>query len=163
MTLDEILGEVSTYGARYVTVTGGEPLAQPETPELLNRLCDTGYAVSLETSGSRDIGELDDRVSVVMDLKTPGSGEVDKNRFENLVELDSNDQVKFVITNRADYEWSREKLTEYGLAEKCEVLFSPVSGDLDAKLLAQWILEDRLPVRMQLQLHKIIWGDERGR
>jgi len=163
MTLDDILTEVSTYGAQHVTVTGGEPLAQPGTPELLHRLCDAGYAVSLETSGSRDISGLDHRVCVVMDLKTPGSGEVDKNRFENVEELDRNDHVKFVITSRADYEWSRKKLTEYRLDNKCEVLFSPVSESLDAKRLAQWILEDRLPVRMQLQLHKIIWGDERGR
>lgn len=163
MTLDGILNDVSTYGARHVTVTGGEPLAQPDTPQLLAHLCDAGYEVSLETSGSRDISGLDDRVSVVMDLKTPGSGEVDKNLYENIDALDDNDQIKFVIADRADYEWSRGKLKEYRLEEKCEVLFSPVSGDLDAKLLAQWILQDRLPVRMQLQLHKIIWGDERGR
>ncbi len=163
LTLDEILGEVATHGARYVTVTGGEPLAQPNTPELLTRLCDAGHAVSLETSGSRDIGALDDRVSVVMDLKTPGSGEVDKNRYENIDVLDSNDQIKFVIADRADYKWCCDQLVEYRLDSKCEVLFSPVSEMLDAKILAEWILEDRLPVRLQLQLHKIIWGDERGR
>lgn len=163
LSLDEILNEVAIHGAHYVTVTGGEPLAQYETPELLNRLCDAGYAVSLETSGSRDISGLDDRVGVVMDLKTPGSGELDKNRYENINALDSNDQIKFVIADRADYEWSRGQLVDHQLDNKCEVLFSPVSESLDAKSLAQWILEDRLPVRMQLQLHKIIWGDERGR
>jgi 7-carboxy-7-deazaguanine synthase len=163
LSLDEILNEVAVHGAHYVTVTGGEPLAQPETPELLRRLCNAGYVVSLETSGSREISGLDDRVSVVMDLKTPGSGELDKNLYENINALDGNDQVKFVITDRADYEWSRGQLVEHQLDSKCEVLFSPVSESLDAKSLAQWILEDRLPVRMQLQLHKIIWGDERGR
>ena len=163
LPLDEILGEVAVHGARYVTVTGGEPLAQPDTPELLTRLCDAGYAVSLETSGSRDISKLDSRVSVIMDIKTPGSGEVDKNRYENIDALDSNDQIKFVITDRADYEWSRNQLVEHQLDNKCEVLFSPVNETLDAKMLAEWILEDRLPVRMQLQLHKIIWGNERGR
>ncbi len=163
MTLDEILRDVSTYGARYVTVTGGEPLAQTDTPALLAMLCDAGYQVSLETSGSRDVNALDDRVNVVMDLKTPGSGESDKNRYENIDALDSNDQIKFVITDRADYEWSCHLLAEHQLDKRCEVLFSPVSGELEAKLLAQWILQDRLPVRMQLQLHKLIWGDERGR
>jgi len=163
LTLDEILDNVSVHGTRYVTVTGGEPLAQPEAPELLSRLCEAGYEVSLETSGSRDIDGLDDRVSVVMDLKTPGSGEVDKNLYENIAALDSNDQVKFVITDRADYEWSCDLLDKHQLSRKCEVLFSPVSGALDANLLADWILSDHLPVRMQLQLHKIIWGDERGR
>lgn len=163
ISIDGILDEVSKYGARYVTVTGGEPLAQPDTADLLTRLCDANYEVSLETSGSRDIKHIDNRVSVVMDLKTPGSGEVDKNLYENINELDSNDQVKFVITSRADYEWSRERLAQYHLDSKCEVLFSPVTETLDVKNLAQWILEDRLPVRMQLQLHKIIWGDERGR
>ncbi|MEE8388065.1 MAG: 7-carboxy-7-deazaguanine synthase QueE [Acidiferrobacterales bacterium] len=163
LTLDAILGEVALHGARYVTVTGGEPLAQSDTLELLTRLCDIGYEVSLETSGSRDITDVDDRVSVVMDLKTPGSGEVDKNRYANIDVLSRNDQVKFVIIDRADYEWSREQLAEYRLDNKCEVLFSPVSETLDAKSLAEWILEDRLPVRMQIQLHKIIWGNERGR
>ncbi len=163
LSLDEILNEVAVHGAHYVTVTGGEPLAQPETPELLRRLCNAGYVVSLETSGSREISGLDDRVSVVMDLKTPGSGELDKNLYENINALDGNDQVKFVITDRADYEWSRGQLVEHQLDSKCEVLFSPVSASLEAKSLAQWILEDHLPVRMQLQLHKIIWGDERGR
>ncbi len=163
IAIDGILDEVSKYGARYVTVTGGEPLAQPDTADLLTRLCDANYEVSLETSGSRDIRNIDKRVSVVMDLKTPGSGEVDKNLYENIDELDSNDQVKFVITNREDYDWSCERLAQYHLDSRCEVLFSPVTETLDVKSLAQWILEDRLPVRMQLQLHKIIWGDERGR
>lgn len=163
ISLDSILETVATHDARFVTLTGGEPLAQSLAPELLTRLCDAGYEVSLETSGSRDIAKLDNRVSVVMDLKTPGSGEVDKNLYENINALSDNDQVKFVIMDRADYEWSCKKLTEYQLDKKCEVLFSPVSESMDARSLAEWILQDHLPVRMQLQLHKIIWGDERGR
>lgn len=163
ISLDSILETVATHDARFVTLTGGEPLAQSLAPELLTRLCDAGYEVSLETSGSRDIAKLDNRVSVVMDLKTPGSGEVDKNLYENINALSDNDQVKFVIMDRADYEWSCKKLAEYQLDKKCEVLFSPVSESMDARSLAEWILQDHLPVRMQLQLHKIIWGDERGR
>lgn len=163
LSLDSILDSVAVHGAHYVTLTGGEPLAQPEAPELLTRLCDAGYEVSLETSGSRDISDIDDRVSVVMDLKTPGSGEVSKNRYENIEALRSNDQVKFVIMDRADYEWSCKQLAHYQLNKICEVLFSPVSETMDVRSLAEWILQDRLPVRMQLQLHKIIWGDARGR
>ena len=144
-------------------MTGGEPLAQPDVISLLTQLCDSGYEVSLETSGSRDISDVDDRVSVVMDLKTPGSGESDKNLYENIQRLDQNDQVKFVIQDREDYEWSREQLAKSTLDQKCEVLFSPVHDKLEPDLLAKWILDDRLPVRMQVQLHKIVWGDERGR
>jgi 7-carboxy-7-deazaguanine synthase len=163
MSLDEIIERVDEYRSRHVCVTGGEPLAQPGVIPLLRILCDRGYQVSLETSGSRNINAVDDRVSVVMDLKTPGSGECDRNLYDNIDRLDDNDQVKFVILDRADYEWSREQVEKYHLSEKCEVLFSPVHGQLEIKDLAQWILEDRLPVRLQVQLHKLIWGDERGR
>jgi len=163
MTLDQVVDQVRSYGARFVTVTGGEPLAQPDVILLLRRLCDVGLDVSLETSGSRDIATVDERVSVVMDLKTPGSGECDKNLYDNIDKLDSNDQVKFVILDRDDYQWSRDQLEKYRLNEKCEVLFSPVHGDLETRDLAEWILQDRLPVRLQIQLHKLIWGDERAR
>ena len=163
MSLEEIIERVDEYKSRHVCVTGGEPLAQPGVIPLLRILCDRGYQVSLETSGSRNISAVDDRVSVVMDLKTPGSGECDRNLYDNINRLDDNDQVKFVILDRADYEWSREQVEKYHLSEKCEVLFSPVHGQLEIKDLAQWILEDRLPVRLQVQLHKLIWGDERGR
>jgi len=163
MTFDAILAEVAQHSARYVTVTGGEPLAQKPCRELLRRLCDAGYEVSLETSGALDIGGLDPRVSVVMDLKTPGSGEEAKNLYANVEYLTSKDQVKFVICDRADYEWSRAQLAEHRLAERCEVLFSPVWGQVEPRQLAEWILADRLPVRMQVQLHKLLWGEERGR
>jgi 7-carboxy-7-deazaguanine synthase len=163
MTLAQVVEQVRDYGAHHVTVTGGEPLAQPDVIPLLEQLCDDGFEVSLETSGSRDITEVDARVSVVMDLKTPGSGECDKNRYDNIDELDSNDQVKFVIANRQDYEWSREQLAKFKLDKKCEVLFSPVHDQLGTRDLAEWILEDKLPVRLQVQLHKLIWGDERAR
>jgi len=163
MTLAQVVEQVRGYGAHHVTVTGGEPLAQPDVIPLLEQLCDDGFEVSLETSGSRDITEVDARVSVVMDLKTPGSGECDKNRYDNIDELDSNDQVKFVIANRQDYEWSREQLAKFKLDQKCEVLFSPVHDQLGTRDLAEWILEDKLPVRLQVQLHKLIWGDERAR
>lgn len=163
MTLDAILARVADYAPRYVTVTGGEPLAQKPCRELLQRLCAAGYAVSLETSGAVDIAGLDPRVSIVMDIKTPGSGEETKNRYANIALLTAQDQVKFVICDRADYEWSRAKLAEYQLAEACEVLFSPSFGELEPATLADWILQDRLPVRMQIQLHKLLWGDARGR
>jgi 7-carboxy-7-deazaguanine synthase len=163
MTFDEIADRVASYETRHVCVTGGEPLAQPDVIPLLELLCDRGYQVSLETSGSRDIAPVDDRVSVVMDLKTPGSGECDRNLYDNIDQLDGNDQLKFVIQDRADYEWSRAQLDKYRLSEKCEVLFSPVHGKLETRELADWILADRLPVRLQVQLHKLIWGDERGR
>ncbi len=160
---EDILGEVRKYSARHITVTGGEPLAQAATPQLLQDLCDAGYRVSLETSGCCDIGGIDKRVSVVMDIKTPSSGESEKNLYTNIKHLRDEDQVKFVVRDRADYEWSRDKMAEYTLDEKCEVLFSPVHNVLSPELLAQWILDDQLFVRMQLPLHKQIWGDERGR
>lgn len=163
MSLDAILYSVAAHQPHYVTVTGGEPLAQRPCRELLRRLCDGGYDVSLETSGAVDIAGIDPRVSVVMDLKTPGSGEESKNLYDNIEHLRPRDQVKFVIGDRTDYEWSCARLKEYRLDRRCEVLFSPVHGELDPKRLAEWILEDRLPVRMQVQLHKLLWGDERGR
>jgi 7-carboxy-7-deazaguanine synthase len=164
MALDEILARVGGYASRYVTVTGGEPLAQPGCLWLLTRLADAGYAVSLETSGALDIAGVDPRVSIVMDLKTPGSGEGARNRHANIALLRREDQVKFVIRDRADYEWSRAKLAEHRLAEVCgEVLFSPSYGELEPRILAEWILEDRLPVRLQIQLHKLLWGDVPGR
>jgi 7-carboxy-7-deazaguanine synthase len=163
-TLDDIVADVAAQRARHVCVTGGEPLAQPECLPLLTRLCDAGHEVSLETSGALDIAGVDQRVSVVMDLKCPGSGEVARNRYENIALLAAKDQVKFVISDRADYDWARFKLDEYDLPARVgEVLFSPEHGRLAPDLLAQWILDDCLPVRMQLQLHKLIWGDARGR
>ncbi|MGD8484897.1 MAG: 7-carboxy-7-deazaguanine synthase QueE, partial [Thioalkalispiraceae bacterium] len=138
-TLDEILEQVKRYAPRYVTVTGGEPLAQKQCPSLLTRLCDAGYEVSLETSGAMDVSQVDARVSKVMDLKTPASGEESKNRYENINALTANDQVKFVISDREDYEWSVDKLTQYRLADKCEVLFSPVHGRLSPTQLADWV------------------------
>jgi len=158
-----ILGEVAQYAPRYVTVTGGEPLAQRACIGLLKQLCDRDYEVSLETSGALDVGMVDKRVVIVMDLKTPGSGEVAKNRYANIALLAAKDQVKFVLCDRADYEWSRATLAEQRLTERCEVLFSPAYGRLDPATLADWILQDRLAVRLQIQLHKLLWGDARGR
>ena len=163
MALPEILAQVASHAPRHVTVTGGEPLAQRPCETLLTQLCDAGYAVSLETSGALDISRVDARVRVVMDIKTPGSGEDTKNDAANLQHLKPVDEIKFVICDRADYEWSRERLRRERLAERCEVLFSPVWGRLEARDLAEWILADRLPVRMQVQLHKLLWGEMRGR
>jgi 7-carboxy-7-deazaguanine synthase len=154
---------VSAWQPRYVTVTGGEPLAQKSCLPLLSRLCDAGYEVSLETSGALDVGGVDPRVVKVMDLKTPGSGECEQNRMENLRHLSPRDQVKFVICDRADYDWSRELIAREGLARRCELLFSPCHGRQEPAELADWILADRLPVRFQLQLHKYLWGDARGK
>ncbi|MGB5562664.1 MAG: 7-carboxy-7-deazaguanine synthase QueE [Sedimenticolaceae bacterium] len=161
--MDNILETVAQYEARHVTVTGGEPLAQTECVNLLTALCDAGYQVSLETSGAIDISTVDPRVVRVMDLKTPGSGEMDKNLYANIEHLRAADQVKFVITDEADYQWSRDQLQRWDLAARCEVLFSPVAGDLPPAQLADWILRDRLDVRFQLQLHKVLWGNEPGR
>jgi len=161
---ERILAEVARYGARHVTVTGGEPLAQPECRNLLAALVAAGYHCALETSGALPIADIDPAVSVVMDLKTPASGEVHRNLYDNIALLKPADQVKFVISDRADYDWSVFKLDEHDLRGRgCEILFSPVYGRLAPATLAQWILDDRLPVRLQLQLHKIIWGEERGR
>ncbi|WP_111643160.1 7-carboxy-7-deazaguanine synthase QueE [Marinimicrobium alkaliphilum] len=163
LSLDEILAQVASYGARHVCVTGGEPLAQPDCLPLLNALCDAGYAVSLETSGALSLEGIDERVSKVMDLKTPGSGEVARNRWENIPLLQAQDQVKFVICSREDYQWARLKLDEHQLLERVgEVLFSPCHGEVEPATLADWILADRLPVRFQMQLHKLLWGDKPG-
>jgi 7-carboxy-7-deazaguanine synthase len=161
--LEEILRRVGTTGAHYVTVTGGEPLAQKECLPLLKMLCDAGYDVSLETGGSLDISGVDPRVSVILDIKTPGSGEVGKNLWANLQHLKPDDEVKFVLCGREDYDWAKQVLAEHCVAEHCPVLFSPVYNQLEARDLAQWILQDKLPVRFQLQLHKILWGEEPGR
>ncbi|WP_460426940.1 7-carboxy-7-deazaguanine synthase QueE [Azotobacter armeniacus] len=164
LSLPAILERVAGYRPRYVCVTGGEPLAQPNGIALLRQLCDAGYEVSLETSGAFDISAVDCRVSRVLDLKTPGSGEVARNRYENIALLTRNDQVKFVLCSRQDYDWAVSKLIEYCLDERVdEVLFSPSHGQLDGRELADWIIADNLPVRLQLQLHKILWNDAQGR
>ena len=163
LEIDEILQRVAEYQPRYITVTGGEPLAQKPCIELLQALCEKGYDVSLETSGALDISEVDPRVSRVVDIKTPGSLEVKKNRWENIDLLSSHDQVKFVICDREDYQWSKKILEQYSLEKRCEVLFSPSAGQQNAGELANWIIEDHLPVRLQIQLHKFLWGDAPGR
>ena len=159
----DIVAEVKNYNARYVTVTGGEPLAQKSCYELLTLLCDLNVEVSLETSGAMDISSVDSRVITVMDLKTPASGEESKNKYQNIQYLKKQDQLKFVICDRNDYEWSCQKLTEYDLTSRCEILFSPIHGELKPAELADWIIEDDLPVRMQIQMHKYLWGDEQGK
>jgi 7-carboxy-7-deazaguanine synthase len=161
MSLEEVLVAVGQYATRYVTVTGGEPLAQPACLALLTRLCDAGYRVSLETGGALDISGVDARVMKVVDLKTPGSGEAHRNLYDNLRYINERDEVKFVICDRNDYEWARARLR--ALALPCEVLFSPSHGQLDPALLADWVLTDGLPVRFQIQLHKVLWGDVPGR
>ena len=161
--IDAILAEVARQGVRHVCVTGGEPLAQKRCLALLQRLCDAGYEVSLETSGAIDIAPVDPRVSRVMDIKTPGSGEVARNLWSNLEHLTPHDQIKFVLCSRADYDWAVHELRERALERHCEVLFSPSFGQLAPRELADWIVADRLPVRFQLQLHKILWNDEPGR
>ena len=162
-SFDGILDEVARHGARHVCVTGGEPLAQKRCVALLARLCDAGYEVSLETSGAIDIGEVDPRVSRVLDIKTPASGEVARNLWSNLPLLTPHDQVKFVICDRGDYEWSKGVLAEHRLAATCDVLFSPSFGQVSPRELADWIVEDRLQVRFQVQLHKLLWDDAPGR
>ncbi|MGK0674171.1 MAG: 7-carboxy-7-deazaguanine synthase QueE [Halothiobacillaceae bacterium] len=162
-TIDAILAEVARYGTPYVCVTGGEPLAQRRCLTLLAALCDVGYRVSLETSGAFDISVVDARVSRIMDLKTPASGEEGRNLYTNISHLRADDEVKFVIADRADYEWSVAKLREHDLPSRCQVLFSAVSGRLAPGQLADWILEDHLPVRLQVQLHKMLWDEVRGR
>ena len=161
--IDAILAEVAKHGVRHVCVTGGEPLAQKRCLVLLQLLCDAGYEVSLETSGAIDIAAVDARVSRVVDLKTPGSGEVARNLWSNLGHLTAHDQVKFVICSRDDYDWAVEALREHAIDTRCEVLFSPSFGQVAPRDLAEWIVADRLPVRFQLQLHKILWNDEPGR
>lgn len=161
--LPQILERVAAYQVRHVCVTGGEPLAQKGCTQLLRLLCDAGYRVSIETSGAIDIGNVDPRVTRVVDIKTPGSGEVTRNRMENLALLRADEQIKFVICDRADFEWSRDLVRERALNDVCTVLFSPSFGQLEARDLAQWILDERLPVRLQVQLHKYLWGDTPGR
>ena len=162
-SLEQILETVDGFGARHVTVTGGEPLAQPNCIPLLQQLCDKGYTVSLETSGAMPVDKVDSRVVKILDLKTPASGEVERNLYDNIAHLQPQDEVKFVICDRRDYEWARLKMDELNLQEKAgEVLFSPSQGQLNPTELAQWILDDKLPVRFQVQLHKLLWNDEPG-
>ena len=160
--IDAILDEVAKYGARHVCVTGGEPLAQKRCLVLLQRLCDAGYEVSLETSGALDVAPVDPRVIKVVDLKAPGSGEVARNLWSNLDAVTTRDQIKIVLADRADYDWAVSALREHELPARCEVLFSPVHGKLAPRELAEWILADALDVRMQLQLHKLLWGEQPG-
>lgn len=161
-TLGDIAARVERYGSRHVCVTGGEPLAQPRCKELLKTLCDAGYEVCLETSGALEAGGVDPRVSRVLDVKTPGSGEHARNRWENLETLSAHDAVKLVVTDRNDYEWARTFVREHQDLP-CPVFFSPSCEELPAAELAEWILEDRLPVRLQIQLHKVLWGGVPGR
>lgn len=163
MSLDQIMEQVATYTTSYVTVTGGEPLAQPMCKQLLELLCDNAKNVSLETSGALDVSQVDHRVVKVMDIKTPGSGESDRNLISNLQYLKPGDQVKFVICSKKDYEWSKDFIKEQPSVQCVDILMSPSYGQLDAVLLAEWILQDQLTVRFQLQLHKVLWGEERGR
>jgi 7-carboxy-7-deazaguanine synthase len=161
--IDAILAEVASHGVHHVCVTGGEPLAQKRCLVLLQKLCDAGYEVSLETSGAIDISEVDPRVVRVVDLKTPGSNEQQRNLLENIALLTDRDQVKFVLCSREDYDWAKEMLTQHRLAARCEVLFSPSYTELAPRELAEWIIADKLPVRFQLQLHKQLWGEAQGR
>jgi len=161
-SIDDIVADVASHGVRHVCVTGGEPLAQKRCLILLTRLCDAGHEVSLETSGALDVSAVDPRVRKVMDLKAPDSGEAKRNLWSNIDHLLPHDQVKIVIASRADYEWAREAVAEHKLAERCMVLFSPVHGAIQPRELAEWIIDDKLDVRFQLQLHKLLWNDEPG-
>lgn len=161
--IDAVIAQTEQYGTPYITVTGGEPLAQPACLELMTKLLDKGYCVSLETSGALDVSAVDQRVVKVMDLKTPSSGELSKNLYQNIKYLTQKDQLKFVIGNDEDYDWSKTILTEYDLPNRCQILFSPVMGQQNPTELAEKILKDRLPVRFQLQLHKILWDDAQGK
>ena len=163
LNLSEIMARVAGFAPRYVTVTGGEPLAQKSCLTLLRALCDAGYEVSLETGGALDIGAVDARVKRIVDIKTPASGEAARNRWENIALLTSHDEIKFVLCDHSDYQWAKQILQQHDLAKKCEVLFSPAHGTLDATRLADWIVQDNLPVRMQIQLHKLLWNNEPGR
>ncbi|HEY2779638.1 MAG TPA: 7-carboxy-7-deazaguanine synthase QueE [Steroidobacteraceae bacterium] len=163
LDFEAILRQVRSFDARHVCVTGGEPLAQPNCLKLLQLLCDAGFLVSLETSGALDVAAVDSRVSRVIDIKTPGSRESARNRIENFAHLSCNDQLKFVICSREDYDWSKAFLQEHGLAARCRILFSPSYNQLPPTLLADWVLADRLPVRFQIQLHKVLWGDVPGK
>lgn len=164
LSFTQILEQIASLGAHYITVTGGEPLAQPNCRALLTALCDAGYSVSLETAGALAVNDIDPRVSIVMDLKTPASEESHRNLYENIPLLEDKDQIKFVVCDRADYEWARFKIDEYRLNERVgDVLMSPSFGQISASDLADWIVADKLPVRFQLQLHKLLWNDEPGR
>ncbi len=162
-SVDEIIQNIEKYSTKYVTVTGGEPLAQKECLILLTALCDRGYLVSLETSGALDVSEVDSRVVKIIDIKTPGSLESSKNNFENIQHIKPHDQLKFVICDQHDYDWSKKIIAQFELDKKCEILFSPSYQQLNYGTLADWILRDQLPVRFQVQLHKVIWGDVPGR
>jgi 7-carboxy-7-deazaguanine synthase len=163
LALSAILRAVAQYTPRFVTVTGGEPLAQKNVHALMTALCDAGYEVSLETGGMLDVSSVDIRVAKIVDLKTPASGEMTKNLWANLQHLNQHDEIKFVLCDEADYQWAKQVLNEHQLSKKCDVLFSPAQGSLAPKELAAWILRDQLPVRLQVQLHKILWGNEAGR
>lgn len=163
LEIEAIMEQVRSYGTRYVTVTGGEPLAQKNCHVLLKALCDEDFSVSLETGGAIDIGPVDERVSVILDVKTPVSGESENNLWSNFDHLKRKDEIKFVICNQADYEWSKSTIEKYALAEKAPILFSPAYGDVNPADLAAWVLADKLDVRMQLQLHKILWGEVAGK
>ncbi len=162
-TLTEIIEQIDQFKSRYITVTGGEPLAQSTSHELMTMLLDKGYVVSLETSGAVDISSVDPRVVIVMDLKTPGSGELDKNCYQNIDHLAEKDQVKFVIADTVDYEWSKSIIKQYDLSNRCEILFSPVMEQMNPTELAENIIQDNLPVRFQIQLHKYLWDDAQGK
>lgn len=163
LSIEAILAQTSDYATRHVCVTGGEPLAQKNCLPLLEALCDAGYDVSLETSGALDVSAVDARVSRIVDLKAPSSGESDKNFWANIDCLNARDEIKFVIADRVDYEWARARILDSRLAERCPLLVSPVQGALEPKMLAEWVLEDRLPVRFQMQLHKLLWGNMQGK
>ncbi|PCI54797.1 MAG: 7-carboxy-7-deazaguanine synthase QueE [Methylophilaceae bacterium] len=162
MEVAAILREVESYKTQYITVTGGEPLAQKQCHELMVVLCDAGYSVSLETGGAMDIAQVDNRVSIILDIKTPGSNEMKKMLWENLSYIKRKDEIKFVLCGREDYDWAKQKILALALDEKCTILFSPSYHELSSTDLAGWILADKLPVRMQLQLHKILWGEKAG-
>ncbi len=161
-SIDDVMDEIAGFGARYVCVTGGEPLAQKSCLSLLTRLCDANYSVSLETSGALSVAAVDPRVSRIVDIKTPGSGEAEKNHWDNIGLLNRHDEIKFVLTSEADYQWAKSLVVEKQLAAICPVLFSPAFEELPYSALAEWVLRDKLNVRMQVQLHKIIWGEKRG-
>jgi len=163
MNIQKIIDQISVHQIRYVTVTGGEPLAQKNCLPLLRTLCDAGYQVSLETSGVLDVTDVDARVMKVLDIKTPASGEKENNLWSNFSALNMSDEIKFVLCDEADYNWARQVICDYELDKKCALLFAPAQGVLPAMTLADWILRDHLPVRMQVQLHKLLWGQERGR
>lgn len=163
MELNDVLARVAAFDTPTVCVTGGEPLAQKNALTLLTALCDAGYSVSLETSGALDISQVDPRVARIVDLKPPGSGEMARNRWENIAQLTPHDEVKFVLADRTDYAWARDAILQHALDQRCPVLMSPVQGELDPSMLADWILQDRLPVRMQVQLHKMLWGNVAGK